>query len=174
MAQEPENGVGPVVAARHGGIFRRPLRFDFGDEHFRARQLQPVGRVLLGAGDFLARKLSRGDRVQAADAVSHVAIGDALYFKHMEAAKIRNLLECQRGILDEPDGGRLWHQGFVAHKSPPVLEAIPLSFLGVFVDCVGEPQSRVMVNIMGGFVLCKRSFTGELNGHPASRVRPLS
>ncbi len=108
---------------RHGSIFRGALRFDFGDEDLRPRKLQPVGRNILSTGNLLARQLTGRDRVGTANAMRHVAIGDAFDFEYMKAAEVRNLLERQRGVFDEPDGRRFRHKRCVAHKSSPILEA---------------------------------------------------
>ena len=38
------------------------------------------------------------------------AVGDRLHLERVELAEIGDLLEGQRGVLDQPDGGRLGHQ----------------------------------------------------------------
>ena len=71
--------------------------------------------VLLGLGDLLAGELAGGDRVHALDAVGDVAVGDALHFEHVQAAELGDLLEGERGVVDQPDGGRLGHQRGAVH-----------------------------------------------------------
>jgi hypothetical protein len=73
--------------------------------------------IFLGDMDLVAGELAGGDGVHALDAVSHVAIGDALHLEHVQTAELRDLLEGQGGILDQPDGGRLGHQWLVHGSS---------------------------------------------------------
>jgi hypothetical protein len=40
-----------------------------------------------------------------------VAIRNRLYFQRVQLAKLGNLVERQRGVVQQPDGGRLRHQG---------------------------------------------------------------
>src|SRR3712207_7346799 len=46
------------------------------------------------------------------------AIGDALHLQRVQAAEVGDLIEREARILDQPDGRRLGHQGFV-HASAP-------------------------------------------------------
>ena len=164
MAQEPKNSVGPVVAARHRRVFRRPLGPHLGDVHLRPRQLQPVGGVSLRAGDLLARELAGGYRIRAANAVRDIAVGNALHLQNMQAAKVRDLLEGERGVLDEPNGCGFRHQRSVGHKFPPFPEARCPGFLGILSDCVGGTRNRrVPINIMTSAALCKQRILWRLN-----------
>ena len=51
-----------------------------------------------------------------ANAGRDLAVGDALHLERMQFAEIGDLIEGQRGVLDEPNGRRLRHQRGVAHR----------------------------------------------------------
>ena len=72
-------------------------------------------RVGLGPGDLLARQLAGHDRVHALDALRGFAVGDRLHLERMQPAELRDLVEGQRGVVDQPDGGRLGHQQRIGH-----------------------------------------------------------
>ena len=72
-------------------------------------------RILLARCDLLARQLTGGDRIMALDAGRDLAVGDALHFQRVQLTEIGDLVEAERGVLDEPDGGRLGHQRRVVH-----------------------------------------------------------
>ena len=75
--------------------------------------------VLLAARDLLARELAGRDRVHALDALRHVAVGDAFHLQHMQAAQLGDLLERERGVLDQPNGGGFRHQELaITHRNP--------------------------------------------------------
>ena len=40
-----------------------------------------------------------------------LAVGDRLHLERVQPAEVGDLLEGQRGVVDQPDGGRLGHQG---------------------------------------------------------------
>jgi hypothetical protein len=75
--------------------------------------------VLLGSVELFAAELAVGDRVGAADVARHFAVGDAAHFQRVQAAEIGDLLEGQRGVVHEPDGGRLRHQDVSGHNVFP-------------------------------------------------------
>ena len=52
----------------------------------------------------------------AANAGGDFAIGDALDFERMQHAEFGDLVEGQRGVLHQPDGGGLGHERGVAHR----------------------------------------------------------
>jgi hypothetical protein len=79
------------------------------------RHLEAQLGILLGLFDLLAGQLAGGHRVLALDALGHVFVGDAFHFQRMQAAEIGDLLEGERGVVDQPDGGRLGHQRFFGH-----------------------------------------------------------
>jgi hypothetical protein len=60
--------------------------------------------------------LAGQDRIEALDALRGVAIGDRLHFEHMQIAELRDLVERQRSILDQPHGCRFRHQGCGRHR----------------------------------------------------------
>ena len=76
-------------------------------------ELQLVGHVLLALLDLDGVELVRGHGIEALDARRDVAIGDALHLELVHPAEIRDLLEAERGVVDQPDGGRLGHQRLV-------------------------------------------------------------
>ena len=69
-----------------------------------------VGGILLGLLQLLAAELAVADRVGAADVAGDLAVGDAGDLKRVQAAEIGHLLERQRAVVDQPDGGGLGHQ----------------------------------------------------------------
>ena len=78
--------------------------------------MQATVGVLLAGGDFLARELAGRDRIVALDAGRHFAVGDPFDLERVQFAELGDLIEGQRGVLDQPDGGRLRHQRRVAHE----------------------------------------------------------
>ena len=52
----------------------------------------------------------------AADACADFAVGNAFDFKGMQLAEGGDLIECQRRVLDQPDGCRFRHKRGVAHE----------------------------------------------------------
>jgi hypothetical protein len=76
-------------------------------------QLQLVDRIGLGLVDLFLGQLVVHDRVETLHTGGHVAIRDALHFQLMQAAEIADLLEADRGVVDEPDRGGLCHDRFV-------------------------------------------------------------
>lgn len=69
-----------------------------------------VARVLGGALKLLAGELAGGDRVEALDAGGNFAVRDAAHLERVQLAELGDLLERQRGVLDQPDRGGLGHQ----------------------------------------------------------------
>ena len=63
-----------------------------------------------GALELLAGELAGGDRVEALDAGRHFAIGNAAHLERVQLAELGDLLEGQRGVLDQPDRSGLGHQ----------------------------------------------------------------
>jgi hypothetical protein len=77
--------------------------------------------LAFGGRDFLARKLAGGHRVEALDALRGFAVGDCLDLERVKFAELGDLIEAQRGVVDKPDGGRLWHEKLLCHEyNPPV------------------------------------------------------
>ena len=73
-------------------------------------KLEPRLRIGLAALDLLRRGLSVRHRVEPLHLVRHFAIGDGLDFQRMQFAEIGNLVKGERGVFDQPHGGRLGHQ----------------------------------------------------------------
>src|SRR6185437_7438351 len=72
--------------------------------------LEPGARVLLAALDLLEGELAIGDRVEPLHLHRDLAIGDRLDLERMKAAELADLVEGERGVLDQPDGGGFGHQ----------------------------------------------------------------
>ncbi len=125
IAHQPEDGVRPVLAARHRRVARALLRLGFGQAHFRLGDVQLIVRVGFGGGDFLAGQLPGEDRIEPLDALRGVAVGDRLHFERMQVAQLRDLVERQRRILDQPHGCRFRHQGRGRHSKSPLRSARP-------------------------------------------------
>ncbi len=84
-----------------------------------------VGRVGLAALDLLGGELAVRDRVEALDALRHLAVGDAVDLELVQPGELGDLPEGQRGVLDQPDGGRLLHQWKRHGVAPFVEQAAP-------------------------------------------------
>ena len=75
-------------------------------------QLQLVVRVVLRLVDVGLLKLVVGHGIESLDPYGHIAIGDALNLQLVHAGEVRDLLEADGGVVDQPDGGRLGVQQF--------------------------------------------------------------
>jgi hypothetical protein len=64
--------------------------------------LQRVVGIVLALHDLLMRQLSGADRVAAGQLGRRGVVGDRLHLEDMEAAKLGDLLEGERAILDQP------------------------------------------------------------------------
>ena len=84
-------------------------------------------RVLLGRSDLLAGQLAGRDRIVAFDAGRHFAVGDALDLEWMQFAELGDLVKGERGVLDQPDGGRLGHQRSVHETSRYLDRAVAIA-----------------------------------------------
>jgi hypothetical protein len=83
-----------------------------------------VVRVGFGAGDLVAGELTGGDRVEPLDALCGFAVSDRLDLERVQLAELGDLVERQRRVIDQPDGGRLWHEQLLSHGySPCVVRA---------------------------------------------------
>ena len=115
IAHEPSDGIGSVAPAADGGIARTKARFrgrlgvDFNGE------FQFDGGIALGFFDLLGGELSVGDGIEAFDSMGDIIIGDAFHFEGMEAAKLGDLFKSQACVIDQPDRGGGWHEGFFIH-----------------------------------------------------------
>jgi hypothetical protein len=114
VAHQPQDRVRAVLALGDRRV-ARALLAQFRHHVFRLRDLQLVVRIAFGLGDFLARQLAGIDRVEALDALRRFAVRDRLHLKRVQLAELGDLVEGQRRVVDEPDGGRLGHQKRVCH-----------------------------------------------------------
>ncbi|MGY3406330.1 hypothetical protein ACVWZV_002443 [Bradyrhizobium sp. GM5.1] len=96
-----------------------------GSNHLALLEAEPVVRVVLALLDFLAGQLAIGKGIHALDALGGVAIGDRAHLEGVHFGEIGDLIEGQRGIVEQPDGGRLGHQRCVAHGKSPLCFAHP-------------------------------------------------
>jgi len=99
--------------ARHRRVARALLaaRGGAGQRHLGIDQLQRGRRVGFDGGDLLAGQLAGGDRVEALDALGGIAVGDGFDLERVQLAEFRDLVERQRGIVQQPHGGGFGHQG---------------------------------------------------------------
>ena len=74
------------------------------------RKFEARLRIGLTAGDLLGGGLAVRHRIETLHLIGHFAVGDGLNLERMQAAEIGDLLEGERGVLDQPYGGRLGHQ----------------------------------------------------------------
>ena len=81
-----------------------------GDFDFGLQEYQTIFGILLSARNLAAGQLARRNWIHPLNSMGHIAIGNALHFKHMKAAQFSNLLEGQRGVVDQPYGCRFRHQ----------------------------------------------------------------
>ena len=151
VLEQPGDGVGAVlpfadrcVAGASGAL-----------RHFRGRAdgLQPLGGILFAALDILAADLPVGDGVEAANTDCDLAIGDALHLERMQLAERRNLIEGERGVVDQPHRRGLGHQQLghligsfhccphVAVPRPALSPAATCEAVGISPTCWGA-QSR--------------------------------
>ena len=69
-------------------------------------------RIGLALVDLFLRKLVVRDGVEPFHACRHIAIRNTLHFKFVHAGEIGDLLEAQRGVVYQPDGGGPGHDRF--------------------------------------------------------------
>ena len=113
--------------------------------------------IVLRLVDLLARQLPGQDRVEALDPLRGVAVGDRLHFKRVQLAEIGDLVERQRGIVQQPDGGRLRHQrAAVAMAKSPLCSARPPGEAFVISDDGKWPEYRGTGWVMQPFRLTGR------------------
>jgi hypothetical protein len=110
VAHQPEDRVRPVLAARDRRVARAFFLLRLGQADLGVEELEPAGRIGHRLFDLLAAELAGEDGVEALDALRRVAVGDRLHLERVKLAEIGDLVERERGVLDEPYGGRLGHQ----------------------------------------------------------------
>ena len=120
VAHQPEDGIGPVLALGHRGV-ARSLALGLGNPNLGFGEFQLEIGIGFRRRNLFAGQLSGGDRVEALDALRGLAIGDRLHLKRVKLAELRDLVEAQCSVVNEPDGGRLRHEKLLCHEyNPPV------------------------------------------------------
>ena len=114
--QEPGDSVGPVLPLRDRRV-AGALLADLRERDRRFRHFQPGVGILFTLLDLRFADLAVGDRVEALHARRDLAVRDRLNLEDMKAAVVRDLIECQRRIVDQPNSGRLWHERLCHHTS---------------------------------------------------------
>ena len=114
IAHQPKDGVRPILALGHRCV-TRAAALGFGNANLRIGDLDLVVRIGFALGDFGARQLAGGDGIETLDALRGLPVGNGLHFKRMKLAKLGNLFEGKRGVIDEPHGGRFRHQQLLGH-----------------------------------------------------------
>ena len=126
IADDPGDAVGLVLALRDRGV-ARPLGaadVDRGTLH-----LQAIRRIGLAFLDLAMGQLARMDRIAPGVLRAGEVVRHCLDLEDVQAAEIGDLLEAERGIVDQPGSGRMRHQGSgLGHGFSPVkIEGPPLS-----------------------------------------------
>src|SRR5579872_26154 len=80
-----------------------------GEVAVQMQGLDPIANGQLTL-DLLERELAVGDGIEALHLHRDLAVGDRLHLEGMEAAELADLVEGERGVLDEPHGRGLRHQ----------------------------------------------------------------
>jgi hypothetical protein len=110
VARQPGDPVRLVLALGHRRI-ARPLGALGGFGQVELDQLQAPRGVVLAALDLFPGKLAVGGGVQTLDSNRHFAVGDALHLELVQTAELGDLLEGERGVLDQP-------RNAVKHRHP--------------------------------------------------------
>ncbi|MPL75526.1 hypothetical protein SDC9_21350 [bioreactor metagenome] len=122
---QPQDRIRAVLALRERRV-ARAAALVLADGSGVELELQLVERVGLALVDFLLVELVVRDRVEALHAHRHVPVGDALHLELVHAAEIGDLLEAQRRVVHQPNGGCLGHQGLVRrHLIGPLHISLP-------------------------------------------------
>jgi hypothetical protein len=80
--------------------------------------LQAIGGIGLALVDFVLRQLVRAHRIAAGQLGRGGIVGDRLHFEDVETAEVRDLVERQRGVVDQPGSGRMGHERLGHGKTP--------------------------------------------------------
>ncbi len=78
-----------------------------------------VIRIGFGVVDFFARQLTREDRIEALDSLGGIPVRNGFDLERVQFTELGDLIEGQRGILNEPNGGCLRHQRRLGHGQIP-------------------------------------------------------
>src|ERR1700751_3513863 len=107
--QQKRNRIRLVLPLGYRSVTRALVLEDLRWKSLRGK-LEPRLWIGLAALDFLPRGLTVRHRGEGLHLVRPFAIGDGLDLQRMQLAKIRNLVKGERGVFDQPYGGRLGHQ----------------------------------------------------------------
>ena len=107
--QEKSNRIGLVLALGDGGVARPLVAKQLRRQRLR-REFEARLRIGLATRDLLGGGLAVCHRIETLHLVGHLAVGDGLDLERMQPAEIGDLLEGKRGVLDQPNSGRLGHQ----------------------------------------------------------------
>ena len=108
VADDPVDAVGLVLALRHRGVARA-----LGAAHgvgllVHDQPIIGVGGALLDLG---VGQLVGADRVAAGELGRRGVVGDRLDLEDVQPAEFGDLFEAERGVVDQPGGGRVRHEG---------------------------------------------------------------
>ncbi len=145
---QPQDRRRSILALGQRGVPRAATLF-FAYSSSIELQFQLVHRAGLGRVDLFLSQLVIGDRVKPFHASRHVAIGDALNFQLVQPDEICDLLEADRGVVDQPDGGCFRHNRF-CHLVVSFKVTFPVAcrdrrhLFGVRVSVVGELERYIV------------------------------
>ena len=71
---------------------------------------QPIVGIGLAALDLLLGELARAQRIAAGQLGRGGVVGDRLHLEDVQAAEFGDLLEGERGVVDQPGSGRMGHE----------------------------------------------------------------
>ena len=74
------------------------------------QEAKAIARIGLAAVDLLLVELARPDRVAASELGRRRVVGDRLDLQDVEPAEFGDLLEGERGVVDQPGSGRMGHE----------------------------------------------------------------
>jgi hypothetical protein len=108
VADDPRDAVRLVLALGHRRVARA---LGAADWLWALEHLQAIIGIALALVDFVHRDFMGAHRIAAGIFGCGGIVGDRLHFEDMEPAKFRDLVETERGVVDEPAGGRMGHEG---------------------------------------------------------------
>ena len=118
-------GRNTILSCKNGDIvIEDDANLGFNCEIFSASRVRVGKSILMAAYTYLVGGDHLYDRIdipvlQQGRTARDVAVGDALHLEGVEAAELGDLVEGQRGVVDQPDGGRARHDRLV-HRSAPL------------------------------------------------------
>jgi hypothetical protein len=116
VPQHPGDGIGFVGALRDWRISRAFRAYNrLGYVGFG--EFKTCSWVGFATVDFFAGQLPSGDGVLTDNANCDFAIGYGLHLQFMESAKLSDLQETQRSVVDQPYSRAFWHEQFRHYRS---------------------------------------------------------